>query len=183
MLRVKRLLATLAFALFSLAAAPAHSGVITGTFGAPNFQWIHSGGAATPNHIWVAGDEWAQTFTGTGLPSATAMLLHIFIDDNILNGPSLILDVLLNGVDVGDMVIAPGATGGQNFTFNFASILGDTYTIAMVVRNTVSPGLGSVSMLANNQSSGFALANVPEPATLLLLTIALGGLVVTRRRV
>jgi hypothetical protein len=181
MTRLKHVLATSLFALLAVLTTQANATFI-GHFGSPDFQWIHPSGGATPNHIWVAGDEWKQTFTGTGQASANAMVLDLFINDNILTGPSLILDVLLNGIDVGDITIAPGVSGAQFYGFTFASILGDTYTVEMVVRDTIPGGDGSVSMAADNERSRVFLTTVPEPGTLALLVLALGGIVAAHRR-
>lgn len=180
----RRFWVALAFAVSVFGGVPAQADVITGTFGPPGFNWVHPSGNATPNHIWVTGDEWGQTFTGTGLPNATDMALSIFIDDNILTaGNVLSLDVLVNGIDVGDIDIASGITGQQDYIFSFASILGDAFAIEMVAKNTIPGGEGSVSMAADNERSRFFLSSaVPEPATIVLCGIALLGASLTRRR-
>ena len=162
--------------VFGLAAGPAIA--VNLVFSEPDFQWVQTGGPATPYHIWAIDDYWAQTFPGTALDQASEMDLRLFIDDNILTaGDYVDLDVLLNGTKVGDLTIPSGLTGACDYSFAFSDILGPTYAVKLLETNTVPSGHGSVSMLPDGRSY---LTLVPEPATLCLLV--LGGLAAIKRK-
>ncbi len=150
-------------------------------FSSPDFVWYHPSGGATPNHIWVAGDYWDQTFNGTGLANATALGLNIDIDDNILDPTQQVnLDVLLNGTNVGSFSIASGVTGFVSNTFLFSPVLAlgtDSFDIKMLETNTIPSGLGSVSMSINQTSYATLRGGaVPEPNTLALVAVGALGL-------
>ena len=129
------------------------SGQVQLFFNPPGFEWFHPSGGASPNHIWVAGDYWAQTFPPTTLPSASTMSLRIFVDSNGLAlGASINLDVKLNGVTVGQAAIQQGVTGPIDFQYAFASVAGPGYRVELLETNTVPPGQGAASMGLGNQS-------------------------------
>jgi hypothetical protein len=133
---------------------PATQGFVTRlTFSAPDFEWFHPSGGATPNHIWVTGDYWAQNFNAIGIGAADAMALNLFIDDNSLNaGTALNMKVLLNGTQVGTFTLNPGVSGNTPFNFAFAPIAGPNYRIQLEATNTIPPLQGSVSMSAGGSS-------------------------------
>jgi len=145
-------------------------------FGEPDFVWHHSGGLASPYHIWVAGDYWAQTFANTGQPSADQMWLTLFVDSNLLStGNQLNLDVLLNANVVGSASIPAGVLGPQDYFFTFPTTAGSDYTIQIRATNTI-PSLGGAVSIGLEERSFATLA--PEPAGLLLLS----GALLARRR-
>jgi len=172
-------------AVLTMLAGTAFGGPVTLYFGAPGFVWHESGSAGTANHIWTAGDYWEQTFSGTGLSSATTTTLNLFYDDNTLNtGNSLDMSVSINGTTVGTFVVNPGDTGLKSYGYSFSSILGPSYDIKMIATNTIAGGAGSVSM-GDSNSSYVVLDNasgVPEPATGGTLLAALVGLAALRLR-
>jgi hypothetical protein len=121
-------------------------------FSTPDFEWHQTGGAATPYHIWATGDYWAQNFAATGLSDTSHMSLTLFINDNTLSGETLNLDVLLNQNNVGSISIPPGMIESQTFEFDFTSVAGPDYRIHIEATNTISPGLGSVSIAIDGPS-------------------------------
>lgn len=128
-----------------------------------------------------------ETFAGTGLASVSALDLHVDLGTNVLNSGAFVnFDVLLNGIDVGDIVFTQASgTGAFDFSFGFASILGGgTYTITFDETNTVPVGQGSISFdLANSTATLTESAAVPEPGTLALVVAALLGIVGARKGV
>lgn len=145
-------------------------------FSEPDFVWHHTGGAASPYHIWVAGDYWAQSFLNTGQLSADQMWLTLFIDSNLLSAQNqLNLDVVLNANVVGSASIPAGLSGPQNYFFTFPATVGPNYAIQIRATNTIPALSGAVSIGLNERS--FATL-APEPAGLLLL----GGALFARRR-
>jgi hypothetical protein len=128
-----------------------------------------------------------EAFTGTGLASIDSLDLHLIVATNQLNnGGHVDFDVLVNGVDVGDIIFvqADGA-GPKDFSFGFASIAGaGDYTLRLDVKNNVPTGLGSVSFgLTGSTATLESAVAVPVPATLGLLGLGLGLLFSVRRRV
>ena len=150
-------------------------------FSEPDFDWIATGGTATPYHIWTTGDYWRQNFASTGLPSADAMTLYLNVDDTA--NETLNLDVLINAVDVGDFSLNPGDAGLQTFGFSFAAVAGDSYFIELVALNTITGGAGSYSISLDRGESKAVLtgSEIPEPATLVMLALAGAGLALRKR--
>jgi len=150
-------------------------------FSEPDFDWIATGGSATPYHIWTTGDYWRQNFASTGLPSADAMTLSLNVDDTA--SETLNLDVLINAVDVGDFSLNPNDFGLQVFGFSFSPVAGDSYFIELVALNTITGGAGSYSISLDRGESKAVLtgSEVPEPTTLVMLALAGAGLALRKR--
>ena len=145
-------------------------------FSEPDFVWHHTGGAASPYHIWIAGDYWAQSFANTQQPSADQMWLTLFIDSNLLSAQNqLNLDVVLNANVVGSASVPAGLSGPQNYFFTFPATVGPDYTIQVRATNTI-PALNGAVSIGLDERSFATLA--PEPAGLPLL----GGALFARRR-
>ena len=102
----------LACALAALAIPAASANAVVLPFSEPDFDWFAQG-AATPNHIWIAGDYWAQTFNGTGLPSATDLTLDLNIGLDAFPSENLDISVIVNGNPVGSFTLTPADGGLQ----------------------------------------------------------------------
>jgi hypothetical protein len=147
------------------------------TFQDPGFEWHHPSGGATPNHIWVTGDYWAQTFPGTGQDTAGEMILNLNIDDNNLaSGAHVDLLAQLNGVTVGSFSVPSGVSGLQTYDFTFAPVAGPDYRIQLLETNTVPFGDGSVSMASDGTSTATLRGVAPEPSSLTLFGLGTLGL-------
>jgi len=168
----------IAIAALVLASASASADVVT--FSEPDFDWLATGGSATPNHIWTTGDFWKQNFLGTSVPSATDLTLDLNVDDTAFE--NLNLNVFVNATNVGSFTLTPPDSGFQQFNFSFPAIAGPNYNIEMIASSTISGGKGSYSMLvgpSTGAAPSFATIT-PEPGCLSLLV--LGGIAVLRRR-
>jgi len=174
---MKRLIYTLLTVMFLLSVSSGSLYAVTLTFSEPDFEWYHQSVGASPYHIWVTNDYWVQTFSDTGLASATNMSLLLYIDDNVLSsGNTQKLDVVLNSVVVGSIGIASGVSGSRDYNFAFSSVPGDDYEVKLLAKNTIPPGDGSISMAADGRSY---VTLTPEPSTIFLL--GLGGLALLRK--
>lgn len=168
-------------AILALGSLPVMASTFSAPFGGPNFTWLATGGAASPNHIWTAGDYWNQSVTGTGLPVATRVRLNLIFNDNTLTSESLNIDVSLNTTAIHSFVVNPGDSG-YTAEFDVASIAGEDFVLRFEASNTISSGLGSVSLDVCETCSTFDLVGVPEPSTAVLLGGALFALFVRQRR-
>lgn len=161
---------TVAVAVLFMMVSAGSSHAVTLTFAEPDFDWFHPSGSATPNHIWVTGDYWAQSFADTGLASAASIGLHLYVNDNGLGAPaSQNLNVLLNEIVVGGISIGSGISGDLDFNFVFPAITGDDYTVKLLATNTIAPGYGAISMAADGRSFvTLETTAIPAPGAILL---------------
>lgn len=158
---------------------------VTLTFQEPDFDWYHATytdwDGATPYHIWYKGDYWTQTFNSTGLDKATNLTLNLVFNTWILapNVP-VYFDVLVNGIDVGDITIY--ASGYPDpvtmFTgdFSFSPIAGPTFSLKLVVKSDIDPPYsGSPSLVIADGVSYAeltAIPGLPEPERITKLVTA-----------
>ena len=156
----------------------APSNAVDLTFSQPDFDWLANGGSATPYHIWTVNDYWRQNFVSTGLPSASKLVLDLFVNDAA--SETLNLDVLVNSNNVGSFSLNPGDSGSSHqFNFSFGSIAGDDYLIEIVAANTLSPGVSSYSIQIDGPSTARL---TPEPTSFALAGLGLIGVACARRR-
>lgn len=176
----KHTIFTLIVLYVAVFSASTRAGAVTLIFSEPDFEWHQTGGDASPYHIWVAGDFWAQNFMATDLTSASQISLSLrFNSDTPLGNDQLALDVFLNGVDIGKFSVPVGIIGSQMFTFSFAPVTGPDYRIEIRATNTIPHGGGAVSIALGGNS--FATI-VPEPSVTLLCSLGAVTLVVRFRR-
>lgn len=124
------------------------------------------------------GHSVTETFTGTGLASITGLDLSFNVTWNNLNsGASVDWAVLVNGTGVGVWSWSqPDGTGPVNLSYLFPSIAGGgTYTIRMAVTNEVPSGRGSIAIGYPGSATLYGTA-IPEPATLLLVSVGFLGI-------
>ena len=145
-------------------------------------------GAGGGGLAFFTGDQVSETFTGTGLGSATSAEF-VFGMSNFTASGTNTFDVFINGVDVGDYDFTSTADNyGEridfDLTYNFAPIAGDTFTLALVASSSVPPGLGSYNWFSDGQAtlSGPDVASVPEPTTWALMLLGFGGAGMMLRR-
>lgn len=185
-------LAAIGFAaLFQVAAADASTVVLpfpgTGTLytsATDGSGFIPAGGASAV--MFTAGDNVAQTFTGTGVTSVDSLKVDFNVDDN-LNGASEDVIVAINGTNIGSFTVPDGGGSGGviNYAVSvfFAPIVGNgTYNLTMTLQDTVAGGSidfldGGVFVL-----NGGVRVAAPEPMTALLFGGGLAGAALIRRR-
>lgn len=139
--------------------------------------------ASAGTYFFLSSHSVSETFTATGLPSLTSLGLHLDLATNsLVNGAHVDFDVLVNGVDVGDISFARTAgTGAFDFLFNFLSIAGlgggDDYNLLLDENNNVPGGEGSISFdQVNSTATLNGSGTVPEPGTIVLAGLGLLGL-------
>lgn len=185
-------LAAIGFAaLFHVAAADASTVVLpfpgTGTLytsATDGSGFIPAGGASAV--MFTAGDNVAQTFTGTGVASVDSLKVDFNVDDN-LNGASEDVIVAINGTNIGSFTVPDGGGSGGviNYAVSvfFAPIVGNgLYNLTMTLQDTVTGGSidfldGGVFVL-----NGGVRVAAPEPMTALLFGGGLAGAALIRRR-
>ncbi|MCF2145543.1 hypothetical protein IQ276_003550 [Desmonostoc muscorum LEGE 12446] len=150
-----------------------------------NSTVIASLGEITPGefgYFWSVqrGDSITETFSGTGLNSVDSLDLNFNISQNFLAlDTSVLWDVLVNGIDIGDWSWSD-ADGIGNFSqsYIFPEIIGGgNYTISMNVLNEVPRGFGSIAIQTGTAT--FSTKAVPEPNYMLGLVLTLGMFGVT----
>ncbi|WP_232411046.1 PEP-CTERM sorting domain-containing protein [Methylophilus sp. 5] len=129
------------------------------------------------------GDQVSETFSGSGLFGATSLDLELNITQNVLSqGASVDWDVLVNGVDVGDWTwTSTSGTGMTYLSYTFAAISGEFNSLALIVKNEVPAGLGSIALGLNTEAT-VSNSVVPEPDTLGFLLAGLAVISLVQRK-
>lgn len=124
-------------------------------FGDEGFVCEKAGeGDSSEHHIWMEGSYWRQS--GIAAPGGVRRLeLDLAFDDNCLSSP-MEMDVLVNGDPVGTLIIEPGQEGWSG-GFGFKRRADGVYEVELRVARTVPEGNGSVSLLADGESSRLLL--------------------------
>ncbi len=142
---------------------------------------LPSGGQTA--YMWTQGDYIVSTdFTGTGLGSVDSLSYDFFVFDVLGGGNNETLNVRLNDIIVGTVVVPDCGycSAPMEFTggFSFAAISpdgGGGYTLEMDLGNTIPGGGGSIAFMDGGQFTLSGGGAVPEPGTILLFgTGALG---------
>ena len=150
-------------------------------------QPLDSGGSG---FAFLAGDGVSQTFTGTGLLSATSAHF-VFGMSNFANvGLSSTFDVFINGIDVGDYSLTSTAGNSHqrvNFdlTYWFAPIAGDTFSLAFRLQSALPGSGGSYNWFPDGQATladGATTGAVPEPGTWAMMLLGFGAVGFAIRR-
>ncbi|ELX11379.1 hypothetical protein Jab_2c34980 [Janthinobacterium sp. HH01] len=169
-------------------AASAHANTYSFNFPTSGSAVVGSTGFISSTEIgyfWSVnrGDSVSQGYAGSGVFGTTNLELDLNVTHNSLNnGASVQWDVLVNGQDVGDWNVAQGSgTGVSHLSLNFGAIAGEFNSLALVVKNNVPGGQGSISLGLNTEAS---VSAVPEPETygMLLAGVAVIGLMARRKR-
>lgn len=155
------------------------------TFPGVGADWISQGnadsgtltGGDATNYMWVTDDYVRQTFTDTGLASATSADGRVTIE-NVLGATDLLVDFLVNGITVGQFTIAACNFCFEiqeiSYSFDFSAIAGDDYDIEFRLANTIPDGDGSVRWFEGGLLILEGEAVIPEPASWALMIAGFG---------
>lgn len=139
---------------------------------------------SSEGYFWSAqrGDKVAEIFTASGVFGATTLNLELDVTYNsLVAGSSVDWDVLVNGVDVGDWTWSSAdGIGLTHLSYTFAPIQGEFTSLALVVKNEVISGAGSIAL--GYDTLGTITSAVPEPSTYLLLLAGLGVAGIAKQR-
>lgn len=126
------------------------------------------------------GDKVSHTYNSTGLFNASALELDLSVSYNSLFNTAVNWDVLVNGVDVGDWSwSSTDGTGLTRLSFTFDAIAGEFNSLALVVKNEVPAGDGSIALGLNTQGT---VTSVPEVSSFALTAMGLVCIAAFARR-
>ena len=148
---------------------------------------VSSFGLLSPTEIgyfWSVsrGDMVSQAYAASGVFGTTSLELDLNVTRNVLStGNSVQWDVLVNGTDVGDWAwSSANGTGLTHLSLSFAAVTGEFSTLALVVKNEVPSGDGSIALGLDTRGT---VAAIPEPETYALMLAGLAGIgALVRRR-
>ena len=164
------ILRTTLLATALLMTGPAHAASYNFTFPTTNSTVVASVGTSGDQTGWFwsvgRGDKVGQAYASTGLFNVSSLELDLNVSYNNLFNNSVDWDVLVNGVDVGDWTwSSTDGTGLTHLSYTFDAIVGEFNSLALVVKNEVPSGDGSIALGLNTQGT---VSNVPEPGSLAL---------------
>lgn len=99
---------------------------------------------ASGTAYWNAGDYVDGSRTTT-LSSTVSAVIHIVLQNNSLTCDTQAMEMLINGVVVGNFSIPSGATA-VDMTFTYAAIAGPTFDLRYQTTRTVNSGCGSAGI-------------------------------------
>jgi hypothetical protein len=146
---------------------------------------IPAGGQS--EYMWTSGDYVSQTFSGVGLNSVGSLEINFTYQNFLGHWNTENVNILVNGISVSNFIAPDDVYHGDyvaiHQTANFPSIVGNgTYALSMVLQDTIPLRGGSIAFLDGGQCTLTDANAVPEPATRLLFSASLLGLVGLRGR-
>jgi hypothetical protein len=148
------------------------------------FSTAGTGGAYGSGNYYFTGQHATQVFSGTGLSVVNELSLTLnFGASGNYASQDLGLTFSLNGIDVGSVLYTPGDSTVKTPDFMFSDLVSAStdWTLDMRVTTPVCSGCGGVQLSTNTPMTLTDNA-VPEPATIMMLSLGLAGFGVSRRR-
>ncbi|MEM7626874.1 MAG: hypothetical protein AAF333_14870 [Planctomycetota bacterium] len=137
---------------------------------------------ARGDRFWNESDFIEETLLNTSVASVTTLDLDLVHDVNSLMGDTQDMDVILNGVTIGSLMIQPGdsVTSIRLSGFDVAATGGDGYVLRLETTRTVIAGRGSAGIGIG--SSNLTIGNpIPEPGSVFFLA-GLAAMLAKRKR-
>jgi len=102
------------------------------------------------DYYWNAGDYVDGSRTTT-LASTTSATIYIAVENSLSSCGQQDMEMLINGIVVGNFVISSGETS-VSATFTYAAIAGPTYDLRYQTTATVASGCGSAGFATSGST-------------------------------